>query len=415
MRSLILKETTDNFSSLRNDFPILQQTIHGKPLVYLDSAASSQKPKQVVDAISDYYCNNHANVHRGIHALSERATQVYEATRYKVQQHLNAKYVEEIVFVQGTTEGINLVAQSFGKSSLIQGDEIIISTMEHHSNIVPWQMLAEQIGVTIKVIPLTEAGEINFEAYQRSLSSNVRLVAITHVSNVLGTLNPIKKMTELAHQYNAKVLVDGAQAFGHIPVDVQALDCDFYVFSAHKAYGPTGIGVLYGKKELLEKMPPYQGGGNMIESVSFTKTTYAATPYKFEAGTPNIAASAGLSAALDYIAHVGVDQIYMHEQLLLHYAQEKLREIYGLRIIGDAVANRVGVISFILDDVHPHDLGTILDREGIAIRAGHHCAMPLMEYLNLAATARLSLGLYNTKEDIDALIEGILLAKRFFA
>ncbi|HVY52923.1 MAG TPA: cysteine desulfurase, partial [Gammaproteobacteria bacterium] len=353
--------------------------------------------------------------HRGIHALSERATQVYEATRYKVQQHLNAKYVEEIVFVQGTTEGINLVAQSFGKSSLIQGDEIIISTMEHHSNIVPWQMLAEQIGVTIKVIPLTEAGEINFEAYQRSLSSNVRLVAITHVSNVLGTLNPIKKMTELAHQYNAKVLVDGAQAFGHIPVDVQALDCDFYVFSAHKAYGPTGIGVLYGKKELLEKMPPYQGGGNMIESVSFTKTTYAATPYKFEAGTPNIAASAGLSAALDYIAHVGVDQIYMHEQLLLHYAQEKLREIYGLRIIGDAVANRVGVISFILDDVHPHDLGTILDREGIAIRAGHHCAMPLMEYLNLAATARLSLGLYNTKEDIDALIEGILLAKRFFA
>lgn len=416
MRSFILKESPVNFAALRQDFPILQQTIHGKPLVYLDSAASSQKPQAVINAMVDYYSKHHANVHRGIHTLSERATHIYEQTREQVKQAINASYLEEIVFVRGTTEGINLVAQSLGRTFFQKGDEIIISTMEHHANIVSWQLLCEQMGAVLRIIPITDNGELDISAYKNLFSVRTRLVAITHVSNVLGIHNPIKKITAIAHEHHVPILVDGAQAFGHIHVDVQALDCDFYVFSAHKAYGPTGIGVLYGKKTHLEKMPPYQGGGDMIETVSFEKSTYNKLPYKFEAGTPNISAAAGLSAALKYLDSIGLENIFIHEQLLINYAVEKLQAIPGLRIIGNPQNNqRVSVISFVLDDVHPHDLGTILDREGIAIRAGHHCAMPLMERLNLTATARLSFGLYNTEKDIDSLINGIFIAKGFFA
>jgi cysteine desulfurase / selenocysteine lyase len=416
MRGCILNEAPIDFTALRQDFPILQQNIHGKPLVYLDSAASSQKPQQVINAIVDYYSKHHANVHRGIHTLSERATQIYEKTREQVKQAIHARHLEEVIFVQGATEGINLVAQSFGRTFFQPGDEIIISAMEHHANIVPWQLLSEQIGVVLRVIPLIEGGELDIDAYQKLFSSRTRLVAITHVSNVLGILNPIKNMIATAHEHEVPVLIDGAQAFGHLPVDVQDLDCDFYVLSAHKAYGPTGIGVLYGKKNLLEKMPPYQAGGDMIASVSFEKTTYNKLPYKFEAGTPNISAAAGFGAAIQYIENTGLENIFMHEQLLMDYAVERLKPISGLHLIGQPrFSPRVSVISFVLDDVHPHDLGTILDREGIAIRAGHHCAMPLMECLHLTATARLSFGVYNSQQDIDALIEGIQIAKRFFA
>jgi len=403
-----------NFATHRQDFPVLQQTVHGKPLVYLDSAASSQKPQAVLDALLHYYSHDHANVHRGVHTLSERATRAYEKTRDKLRAFINAGHREEIIFSSGTTAGINLVAHSYGRSHVHAGDEIILSVMEHHSNIVPWQLLCEERGATLKIIPMSDRGELDLGAYQNLLSERTKMVAVVHVSNVLGTINPIHEITRLAHERGVPVLVDGAQAFGHLPVDVRALDCDFYVFSSHKAYGPTGVGVLYGKKSWLEKMPPYMGGGDMIETVSFEKTTYQGLPNKFEAGTPNIADVVAFGTALDYIQEIGLANIVAHEQDLLAYAVERLRAIPGLRLIGEA-AMRSGAISFAVDNIHPHDLGTILDREGIAIRVGHHCAMPLMKRLGVPATARASFGLYNCRADIDALVDGIVMAKRFFA
>lgn len=400
--------------TIRQDFPILQQKIRGKSLVYLDSSATSQKPQQVIAAIENYYQQDNANIHRGVYELSQRATKKYEQTRVHIKEFINAKHTHEIIFVSGTTEGINLVAQSYGRTHLKAGDEIIISTMEHHSNIVPWQMLSEQCGTVLRVIPISDAGEIDLDAYKKLFSSRTKLVAVAHASNALGTINPIKEMASIAHSHQVPILVDGAQAFPHLPVDVQALDCDFYVFSAHKAYGPTGLGVLYGKTELLEQMPPYQGGGDMIESVSFTKTTYNKLPAKLEAGTPNISAVIAFDAALSYLQAIGMKNIAAHEKELLSYATEKLSAISGLRIIGTA-KEKVGVISFVLDGVHPHDVGTILDNDGIAVRAGHHCAMPLMERFNVPATVRASFGLYTTKNDIDALVEGLQNVKRIFA
>lgn len=398
--------------TIRQDFPILQQSIHGKPLVYLDSSATTQKPQSVIAALQHYYSQDNANVHRGVYELSERATRAYEKTRTQIQKFINAKESREIIFVNGTTAGINLVAQSFG-SQLQAGDEVIISAMEHHSNIVPWQMLRDQRGIALRIIPIFDSGEIDLDAYRALFSSRTKLVAVTHASNMLGTLNPIKDIINTAHEQGVPVLVDGAQAFPHVPIDVQELDCDFYVFSAHKAYGPTGVGVLYGKKEFLEKMPPSQGGGYMIESVSFDKTTYNTLPYKFEAGTPNIAGVIGFSAALDFMQNLGMENIAAHEHELLQYATQQLLTLSGLTIIGSA-KNKVGVISFVLENIHPHDIGTILDHQGIAVRAGHHCAMPLMERYQVPATVRASFGVYNTKEDIDALVLGLHEVKRLF-
>jgi cysteine desulfurase/selenocysteine lyase len=410
---MTISATTIDFTKLRRDFPILQGTNRGKPLIYLDSASSAQKPNQVIDAITQFYANDYANIHRGIYELSERATKLFEDTRSQVKQFINAKSAEEIVFVRGTTEGINLVAQSFGRSQWQAGDEIILSGMEHHSNIVPWYLLKETIGIVIKVIPVTDDGALDLTAYKQLFSARTKMVAVTHASNVLGTINPIKEMTAIAHTHNVPVLIDGAQAVPHMPVDVQALDCDFYVFSVHKLYGPTGIGVLYGKKHLLDAMPPYQGGGDMIETVAFDKVTFAKTPQKFEAGTPNIAGVIGLSEAIRYVQAIGMQQIYQHEQDLLAYALPKLTAIPEMRIIGTTTP-KVGVISFILDSVHPHDIGTVLDHEGIAVRAGHHCAMPLMERFKVPATVRASFGVYTNEQDIDALIKAIELAARLF-
>lgn len=395
------------------DFPILQQTNRGKPLIYLDNASSAQTPRQVIDAISHFYTHDYANIHRGIYELSERATDLYENARDAVAKFINAKHREEIVFVKGATEGINLVAQSYGRSQLKAGDEIILSEMEHHANIVPWYQLQEQIGIQLKVIPITDEGAIDLSAYQSLFSPRTKLVALSHASNVLGTINPIKEMTVIAHAHHVPVLVDGAQAVPHMPVDMQDLDCDFYVFSGHKLYGPTGVGVLYGKKQLLDVMPPYQGGGGMIETVSFSHITYAKTPHQFEAGTPDIAGVVGLHAAIRYVASLGMEAIYSHEQTLLAYAEEKLLNISGLRLIGTAKP-KLAVISFVMKDIHPHDIGTVLDHEGIAIRAGHHCAMPLMERFQVPATVRISLGIYNTERDVDALIDGIKLAETMF-
>ncbi len=397
----------------RQDFPIFKQLIHGKPLVYLDSAASSQKPQCVIDAIVNYYQQDHANIHRGVYELSERATRKYEQARQRVQQFIHAAHAHEIIFVRGATEAINLVAQTYGRAQCKPGDEIILSAMEHHSNLVPWQMLSEQCGVVLKIIPISDAGEIDLAAYKKLFSARTKLVAVAHASNVLGTINPIKEMVNIAHEHNVPVLVDGAQALPHLPVDVQDLDCDFYVVSAHKAYGPTGIGALYGKEKLLENMPPYQGGGSMIETVSLTKATYAKSPYKFEAGTPNIAGAMGFAAALEYLQNIGMQNIAVHEQALLKVATEKLTAIPGLRMIGTA-KNKVGVISFVLDGVHPHDIGTILDHEGIAVRAGHHCAMPLMERFAIPACTRASFGIYNSQQDVDALVAGLHEVKRLF-
>lgn len=402
-----------NFDLIRKDFPILQETNRGKPLVYLDSAASAQKPKAVIDAISHFYSHDYANIHRGIYELSERATNLFEDTREWVKQFIHATVKEEIIFVRGTTEGINLVAQSLGRTNWKAGDEVILSTMEHHSNIVPWYLLKEQIGIELKVIPINDEGAIDLEAYKALFSSRTKMVAIAHASNVLGTINPVKEMTAFAHAHHVPVLVDGAQAVPHLPVNVQELDCDFYVFSGHKMYGPTGSGILYGKKALLDAMPPYQGGGDMIETVSFSKVTYAKTPHKFEAGTPDIACVIGLAAAIRYVQAIGMPAIHEHEQALLAYAEQQLATIPGLRIIGTAKP-KVGVISFVIDGIHPHDIGTVLDHEGIAVRAGHHCAMPLMERFNVPATVRASFGIYNNESDIDALIEAIQLAKRLF-
>lgn len=398
---------------LRADFPILAQRVHGKPLVYLDNAATTQKPRRVIDAVSNYYQTSNANVHRGVHTLSERATQEHEAARAKVARFLNARHPNEIVFVRGATEAVNLVAQTFGRMRVKAGDEILVTTMEHHSNIVPWQMLCEQVGAKLQVVPINDAGELEFAAYADLLSRKPRLVAVTHVSNALGTVNPVRQMIEMAHQLDIPVLLDGAQAAPHIKVDVQALDCDFYVFSGHKLYGPTGIGALYGKAALLEAMPPYQGGGEMIARVTFEKTTYAPIPYKFEAGTPDISGAIGLGAALDYLEEIGLDAIAAHEHELLEYASAAVQGVPGLRIVGTA-AHKAGILSFVLDGVHPHDIGTILDHEGVAIRTGHHCAMPVMDRFGLPATARASFGLYNTRAEVDVLVAALHKVKEMF-
>jgi cysteine desulfurase/selenocysteine lyase len=393
-------------AAVRRDFPILSRQVRGKPLVYLDNAATAQKPRAVIDAVANYYADGNANIHRGLHYLSETSTLAYEAARGKVQGFLNAAASREIVFVRGATEAINLVASTYGAANIAAGDEIIISTMEHHSNIVPWQMLCDRVGATLRVIPMTDAGELDIEAYNALLSDKTKLVAVTHVSNALGTVNPVHGMTRAAKAVGAAVLIDGAQAVPHTAVDVQELNCDFYVFSGHKVFGPTGIGALYAKAEMLEAMPPYQGGGDMILSVSFDKTTYNDIPYRFEAGTPNIAGSIGLGAAIDYITHIGLDAVAAYEAHLLDYATARLGDIDGLRIVGTA-ADKASVLSFVLDAVHPHDIGTLLDHHSIAIRAGHHCTQPLMQRLGLTATARASLAFYNTTDEIDRLADAI--------
>jgi cysteine desulfurase/selenocysteine lyase len=398
---------------VRRMFPILAQQIYGKPLIYLDSAATSQKPLAVIEAMSRFFLQENANVHRGVHYLSVRATEEYEKARAKVQGFLNAEHVEEIVFVRGTTEAINLVAQTYGKTQVRAGDEVLISAMEHHSNIVPWQMLCEQTGARLRVAPIDDAGELLIDELERLIGPKTRLVAVTHVSNVLGTINPIRRIVEIAHARGVRVLVDGAQAAPHLKVDVRALGCDFYALSGHKMYGPTGIGVLYGRRDLLESMPPYQGGGDMILSVTFEKTVYNKPPYKFEAGTPNMAGAIGLGAAVDFLGLLGPEAISAHEQTVQAYALQALAAVPGLRLIGTA-AQKVGVLSFVLDGIHPHDIGTILDREGIAIRTGHHCAQPLMNRFGLAATARASLGCYSTERDIDALVAGLAKVQEVF-
>lgn len=398
----------------RADFPIFKNTKNGKPLVYLDSAASSQKPLQVVNAISDFYIKDYANIHRGIYHLSERATERYEASRSAVAHFINAHSSEEIIFVKGTTDAINLVASSYGDLHFKAYDEIILSEMEHHSNIVPWLILKDKYNLVIKTIPVTTKGELNIESYQSLFTPRTKLVAVAHASNVLGSINPVQQMVAIAHQHGVPILLDGAQAVPHLPVDVQAIDCDFYAFSAHKLYGPTGIGVLYAKQHLVEQMQPYQGGGGMIEHVSFEDVTFAEIPNKFEAGTPNIAGAIGLHAAINYITDVGMDNLYQHEQALLQYAQPQLLTLPNLRIIGTSEA-KVGVISFVVDGIHAHDLATILDDDNIAVRAGHHCAKPLMEKFQLSATVRASFGLYNNKQDVDALIESIKSSQRLFA
>ena len=398
---------------IRKDFPILHQDVHGHPLVYLDNAATSQKPQVVLDALLGYYTTDNANVHRGVHQLSERATEAYEGSRQRVQRFVNAAHVHEIVFVRGTTEGINLVAQTYGRRAVGAGDEIVITALEHHSNIVPWQMLCEDRGAVLRVVPIDDTGEVEVAAYERLLGPRTRLVSIAHVSNALGTIVPVKRMIDLAHARGVPVLVDGAQAAPHLTVDVQALDCDFYTFSGHKTYGPTGIGILYGKTALLADMPPFQGGGDMIKTVSFEKTTYNDLPYKFEAGTPNIAGAIGLGAALEYLDGLGLDRVAAHEHDLLVYGTERLMEVPGLRLIGTA-REKAAVLSFVLDGVHPHDVGTILDREGIAVRTGHHCAMPIMTRYEIAATTRASLAVYNTRQEIDALVEALARVREVF-
>jgi cysteine desulfurase/selenocysteine lyase len=398
----------------RRDFPILQKQVYGHPLVYLDNAATSQKPRLVIDSISRYYESGNANIHRGVHFLSEHATEEHEAARRTVQGFLNAADKREIIFVRSATEAVNLVAQSYGRRHVGAGDEVLITAMEHHSNIVPWQMLCEEKDATLRVLPINERGELRMDELPKLLTPKTKLVAVTHVSNALGSINPIKKIVELAHSLNIPVLVDGAQAVPHLKVDVQDLDVDFYVFSGHKVYGPTGIGVLYGKRALLEAMPPYQGGGDMIRSVTFEKTVYNDLPYKFEAGTPNIGGAIGLGKAIEYITQLGLDNIASHEHDLLVYGTEALTAIPGIRLIGTA-AEKAAVISFVMEGIHPHDIGTILDREGIAIRTGHHCAQPVMQCFKIPATARASFALYNTREEIDVLVKGIQKVKEVFA
>ncbi|MBI1870184.1 MAG: cysteine desulfurase [Chlamydiae bacterium] len=398
---------------IRQDFPILKRKVHGKPLIYLDNAATTQKPQCVIDTLNQYYSHENANIHRGIHHLSEKATLAYEGVRSKLKYFLNAPQVEEIIFVRGATEGINLVAQSYGRTFLKRNDEILISHMEHHSNIVPWQILCHEIGAELKVIPMNQSGELMMDAYEHMLSKKVKFLAVTHLSNALGSINPIQKMITMAHKYAIPVLIDGAQAVPHLKVDVQALDCDFYVFSAHKVYGPTGLGVLYGKRSWLEKMPPYQGGGDMISKVTFEETLYNALPYKFEAGTPHIAGVMGLGAALDYMNRIDLRKIAEYEKMLLDHASHLFSEIPGLRIIGTS-NEKMSILSFVFAEVHAHDVGTILDQEGIAIRAGHHCAMPVMDFFNVPATARVSFAFYNTPEEIETLAAALRKVKGIF-
>jgi cysteine desulfurase/selenocysteine lyase len=397
-------------SRVRLDFPALHQEVRRRPLVYLDSAASTHKPQSVIDAVTRVYTRDYSNIHRGVHELSQRATKLYEAAREKVRCHLNAREAAEIVFTRGTTESINLVAQSWGRANLKAGDEVLITWLEHHSNIVPWQMLRDQLGIVLKVAPVDERGDVIMEEFERLLSPRTRLVSVAHVSNALGTVNPVAEMIRLAHAHGALALVDGAQAVAHCRIDVQALGADFYAFSGHKIYGPTGIGVLFGRSELLEAMPPWQGGGNMILNVSFERTVYNEPPFRFEAGTPNISGAAGLTAALCYVCNLGVDQIAAWEAELLAYATDRLLEVPGLRIIGTA-REKSCVLSFVVEGLHPHDIGTVLDMQGVAIRTGHHCAQPVIERFDVPATARASLAVYNTREDVDALVAAIHKAK----
>jgi cysteine desulfurase/selenocysteine lyase len=401
---------TFDVQKVREDFPILKQKVHGKPLVYLDNAASTQKPRAVIETMRRYYEQDNANIHRGVHTLSERATQQYEDARVKVQQFLNAREAREILFVRGTTEAINLVAQSFGRRNVGAGDEVLITHMEHHSNIVPWQILCEEKGAKLRVAPITDEGELVLDELEKLMGPRTRIVSVAHVSNTLGTINPVRQVVEMAHSRGIPVLLDGAQAAPHLPLDVQELDCDFYALSGHKIYGPTGTGVLYGKAKLLEAMPPYQGGGDMISSVTFEKTTYNILPHKFEAGTPNIAGNIGLGAAIDYLNTVGLESIAGYETELLDYATDALRRVPGLRLIGTA-PQRAGTISFVMQDIHPHDIGTILDQEGIALRTGHHCTQPLMDRFGVPATARAALAFYNTTEEIDTLVRGLYKVK----
>ncbi len=395
-----------NVERIRMDFPVLRQTVNGKPLVYLDNAASSQVPQVVIDRGSIYLEHEHSNIHRGVHYLSQRATTAYEGAREKVKRFINAQEAKECIFVRGATEGINLVMHSYGRKFIGAGDEIIISAMEHHANIVPWQMLCEEKGARLRVIPMNDQGELLLEDYDALLNERTRFVAVTHVSNALGTVNPVKEIIERAHKYGVPVLIDGAQSAPHMPIDVQDLDCDFFAFSGHKIFAPTGSGIVYGKAALLEKMNPFQGGGDMIKTVTFEKTTYADLPNRFEAGTPAIASQIGLGAAIDYLSSIGPEQAAAHERELLHYATERLSAIEGVRIIGTA-REKASVLSFVIEGIHPHDIGTILDQEGIAIRAGHHCAQPVMQRFNLPATARASFALYNTKEEVDLLARTI--------
>jgi cysteine desulfurase/selenocysteine lyase len=398
--------STFPIEKIRADFPILGEIIRNKPLVYLDNAASCQKPQAVIDSIVHTYSHEYANIHRGVHTLSVRATDKFEGAREKVRAFINAASHKEIIFVRGATEAVNLVAQSYGKSQLKAGDEIVISAMEHHANIVPWQMLCQQIGAVLRVAPMNQQGELLFDEFELLLNDNTKLVAITHMSNALGSINPVEKIIAAAHARHIPVLLDGAQAIPHMPVDVQVLDCDFYLFSGHKLYGPSGTGVLYGKQDLLEAMPPYQGGGDMIRTVTFAESTYAGLPHKFEAGTPAIAEIIGLGAAIDYINSIGMANVAAYEAELLAYATEQAEQIKGLNIIGQA-AEKGGILSFTLDHIHPHDIGTMLDSLGIAIRAGHHCAMPVMDFYGVPATARASFAMYNTRQEIDILMQGV--------
>jgi cysteine desulfurase / selenocysteine lyase len=399
---------------VRADFPILQRKVRGKPLVYLDNAATSQKPQSVIDAVSGFYAGDNANIHRGVHYLSERATVAYDLVREKVARFVNARSSREVVFTKGTTEGINLVAQSFARTHLRPGDDILITVMEHHSNIVPWQLICEQTGANLRAVPITDEGELELEAFEQMLGDRTKLVALVHLSNALGTINPIKQLVALAHARGIPVLVDGAQAAPHLVVDVQDLDCDFYVFSGHKVFGPTGVGVLYGRESLLERMPPYQGGGDMIATVTIQRSTWAPLPAKFEAGTPMIAQVMGLGAAIDYVGDIGLTDIASWESRLLSYATERVLEIGGVRLIGTARA-KASVLGFVMEGIHPHDIGTILDDQGIAIRAGHHCAQPVMERFQLPATARASFAFYNTIQEADALAAGLTTVKKMFA
>jgi len=413
--TIITESVLDTFAveKIRRDFPILDSKVYGKPLIYLDNAASTQKPISVIEAIQHYYTTEHSNVHRGVHYLSELATQKYEAARVKVQKFLNADSEREIIFVRGATEAINLVAATFGKQNIQEDDEVLITGLEHHSNIVPWQMICEEKGADLRVVPIDNNGDIILDEFNRLLSSKTKIVAISHISNALGTVNPVKQMIEMAHRKGIPVLIDGAQAVPHLRVNVRDLDADFYVFSSHKVFGPTGIGILYGKTQFLESMPPYQGGGDMIKSVTFEKTIFNDIPYKFEAGTPHIEGAVGLGAAIDYLNLFEWNHVQEYEQALLQCAEKEISAIDGLKIIGTA-KEKVSVISFVLEGIHPHDIGTILDRKGIAIRTGHHCAQPVMQRFGIPATARASFAFYNTREEVKALVRGIQKVKEVF-
>src|SRR6201996_6765790 len=409
----LAKTSVLDVERVRRDFPILDRTVNGRPLVYLDSGASSQRPIAVLRAVEEYETHSHANIHRGVHALSQAATEAFEGARERVRRFINARSTKEIIFVRGTTEAINLVAQTYARTRLTAGDEIIVSALEHHANIVPWQLVCEQTGALLKVAPINNRGEFLFDEYVKLLSPRTKIVAVAHVSNALGTILPVKKIVDAAHAHGAVVLVDGAQAVPHTHVDVRALGCDFYAFSGHKIYGPTGIGVLYGREELLQSMPPWQGGGDMILTVSFDKTTYNDLPAKFEAGTPNISGAIGLAAAMDYIESLGIDAIAAHEHHLVELASAELQKIPGVQLVGTA-PNKASIVSFVMDGVHPHDLGTILDHEGVAVRTGHHCAMPLMTFLGLPATARASFAVYNSEKDVETLAAALRKAREVF-